>query len=59
LSNRIKKIQRMIAKREFSPGIVIMMLVAVAALGGGANFILSQGYLNSVQASHLSEFKYP
>ena len=44
----------MIAKREFSPGIVIMMLVAVAALGGGANFILSQGYLDSVQASNLS-----
>lgn len=44
----------MIAKREFSPGLVIMMLVAVAALGGGVNFILSQGYLNSVQASNLS-----
>ena len=44
----------MIARREFSPGLVIMMLVSVAALGGGANFILSQGYLNSVQASHLS-----
>ena len=44
----------MIAKREFSPGLVIVMLIAVAALGGGANFILSQGYLNSVQASNLS-----
>jgi hypothetical protein len=44
----------MIARREFSPGLVIMMLVAVAALGGGVNFILSQGYLNSVQASNLS-----
>jgi hypothetical protein len=54
LSNQIKKIKRMIAKREFSPGLVIMALVAVAALGGGVNFILSQGYLNSVQASNLS-----
>ena len=44
----------MIAKREFSSGMVIMALVAVAVLGGGVNFILSQGYLNSVQASNLS-----
>ncbi len=30
------------------------MLVIVAALGGGINFALTQGYLNSVQASNLS-----
>ena len=28
----------MIAKREFSPGLVIMALVAVAALGGGGYY---------------------
>ncbi len=44
----------MIANREFSPGFVIVMLVIVAALGGGINFALTQGYLNSVQASNLS-----
>jgi hypothetical protein len=30
------------------------VLVIVAALGGGINFALTQGYLNSVQASNLS-----
>ena len=30
------------------------MLVTVAALGGGINLVLSQGYLNSAQASYLS-----
>ncbi len=44
----------MIANREFSPGFVIVMLVIVAALGGGINFALTQGYMNSVQASGLS-----
>ena len=44
----------MIERREFSPGLVIIVLVAVAALGGGINLALSQGYLNSVQASNLS-----
>ena len=44
----------MIANREFSPGFVIVVLVIVAALGGGINFALTQGYLNSVQASNLS-----
>ncbi len=44
----------MIANREFSPSFVIAMLVIVAALGGGINFALTQGYLNSVQASGLS-----
>jgi len=44
----------MIAKREFSPGFVIVVLVIVAALGGGINFALTQGYMNSVQASNLS-----
>ncbi len=44
----------MIEKREFSPGFVIALLVIVAALGGGINFMLTQGYLNSVQASGLS-----
>jgi len=44
----------MIARREFSPGIVLVLLVVVAALGGGINFVLSQGYLNSAQASYLS-----
>ena len=47
----------MIVRREFSSGLVIMMLVSVAVLGGGANFILSQGYLDSVQASNLSGFE--
>jgi len=44
----------MIANREFSPGFIIVVLVIVAALGGGINFALTQGYLNSVQASNLS-----
>jgi len=44
----------MIAKREFSPGFVIVVLVIVAALGGGINFALTHGYMNSVQASDLS-----
>jgi hypothetical protein len=44
----------MIANREFSPGFVIVVLIIVAALGGGINFALTQGYLNSVQASNLS-----
>jgi len=44
----------MIANREFSPGFVIVVLVIIAALGGGINFALTQGYLNSVQASGLS-----
>ena len=44
----------MITNREFSPGFVIVVLVIVAALGGGINFALTQGYLNSVQASNLS-----
>jgi hypothetical protein len=44
----------MIANRELSPGFVIVVLVIVAALGGGINFALTQGYLNSVQASNLS-----
>jgi len=44
----------MIANREFSPGFVIVVLVIVAALGGGINFALTQGYMNSVQASGLS-----
>ena len=44
----------MIANREFSPGFVIVVLVIVAALGGGINFALTQGYMNSVQASNLS-----
>jgi len=44
----------MISNREFSSGFVIVMLVIVAALGGGINFALTQGYLNSVQASGLS-----
>ncbi len=44
----------MIRTREFSPGFVIVMLVIVASLGGGINFALTQGYLNSVQASNLS-----
>ena len=44
----------MITNREFSPSFVIAMLVIVAALGGGINFALTQGYLNSVQASGLS-----
>ena len=44
----------MIERREFSSSLIIIILVAVAALGGGVNFILSQGYLNSVQASNLS-----
>jgi len=44
----------MIRTREFSPGFVIVMLVIVASLGGGINFALTQGYLNSVQASGLS-----
>ena len=44
----------MIANREFSPGIVMVMLVVAAALGGGINFALTQEYLNSVQASSLS-----
>ena len=44
----------MIVNREFSPGFVIVVLVIVAALGGGINFALTQGYLNSVQASNLS-----
>jgi hypothetical protein len=53
LSKRFKKTKRMIAKREFSPAFVIVIFVAVAALGGGMNFVLSQGYLNSVEASNL------
>jgi len=44
----------MIANRDFSPGFVIAVLVIVAALGGGINFALTQGFLNSVQASGLS-----
>ena len=44
----------MIAKREFSSGFVIVMLIIVAVLGGGINFALTQGYLNSVQASGFS-----
>lgn len=44
----------MIEKREFSSGLVITALVITAALGGGINFILSQGYLDSVHASNLS-----
>ncbi len=43
----------MIANREFSLGIVMVMLVVVAALVGGINGALTQGYLNSVQASSL------
>jgi hypothetical protein len=43
----------MIARREFSSAFVIVMLVAVAAFGGGINFVLSQEYLNSAQASNL------
>jgi hypothetical protein len=54
LKNRFNKTKRMIARREFSPSFVIVLLVAVAALGGGVNFVLSQGYLNTVQASNLS-----
>jgi len=44
----------MIANIEFSPAIVIVMLVVVAALLGGINAALTQGYLNPVQASSLS-----
>jgi len=42
------------ANLEFSPAIVIVMLVVVAALVGGINTALTQGYLNPVQASSLS-----
>ncbi len=52
--NLLKKTKRMIVRREFSPAFVIVILVTVAALGGGINLVLSQGYLNSVQASNLS-----
>ena len=44
----------MIARREFSPALVLVMLVTVAALGGGINLVLSHGYLNSAEASYLS-----
>ena len=43
----------MIANLEFFPAIVIVMLVVVAALVGGINAALTQGYLNPVQASSL------
>ena len=43
----------MIARREFSQAFVIVIFVIVAGLGGGINFVLSQGYLSSVQASDL------
>lgn len=45
----------MIAKREVSSGLVILAVVTIAALGGGINFLLSLGYLDSVQASNLSQ----
>jgi len=47
----------MIAKREFSPSFVIVMFVVLAGVGGGINFVLSQGYLTTVQASNLSGFE--
>jgi len=49
-----KKTKRMIANIEFSPAIVMVMLVVVAALVGGINAAITQGYLNPVQASSLS-----
>jgi hypothetical protein len=54
LTNLFKKTKRMIANLEFSPAIVMVMLFVVAALVGGINAALTQGYLNPVQASSLS-----
>jgi len=54
MSKRWRKTKRMIEKREFSPTFIIVVFVAIAALGGGVNFVLSSGYLNSVQASNLA-----
>jgi flagellin-like protein len=58
LNPSIKKIKLINSKKAVAPVIATLLLVAVAVVGGGINFTLSQQFFNSAQASGLSGIEY-
>ena len=58
LNLSIKKIRLIKSKKAVAPVIATLLLVAVAVVGGGINFALSQQFFNSAQASGLYGIEY-